>query len=117
MRLTVDHQLLRVFYRDYVNDVRIASSQPESLSLERIAALAARLLEHADNFLGVVDRNDVILQCYLADQAGSTVLEMVYPESTGCLRLILPTDQVMVMLQQLPVDFDESLLPGAQYIA
>jgi hypothetical protein len=117
MKLTVDHQLLRVFYRDYANDVRIASSQPESLSAERISALAARLLEHPDNFLGVVDRNDVILQCYLAEQDDGVVLEMVYPEATGCLRLVMTIDQALSILQSLPLGFDESLLPGAQYIA
>ena len=45
------HRVLRVFYRDYDNAVGIASSQPESLMVSRIAPLAERLLVKADNFL------------------------------------------------------------------
>ena len=52
--------------------------------VSRIAPLAERLLVKADNFLGVVDRNDVILQCYVADARTLLTLELVHPEATGC---------------------------------
>lgn len=107
---------LRVFYRDYKNDVTISSAQPESLQASRIVPLADQLLTAADNFLGVVDSNDVILQCYVADDPADLVLEMVYPEATGCLRLTLPRQQVFDRLDNLPEQFDESLMVGAQYI-
>ncbi|MCB1772959.1 MAG: hypothetical protein KDI88_05045 [Gammaproteobacteria bacterium] len=107
---------LRVFYRDYVNAVTIASSQPESLSADRVSALADRLLVSEDNFIGVVDRNDVILQGYVDDDGDCIVLEMVYPEATGCLRLALPRADALDLLGDLPDVFDASLLAGAQYI-
>jgi hypothetical protein len=110
------HRVLRVFYRDYDNAVSIASSQPESLLASRIVPLADRLLVKEDNFLGVVDRNDVILQCYVADDLGALTLELVHPEASGCLRLTLPRDQALQCLDGLPELFDDSLLPGAQYI-
>jgi hypothetical protein len=110
------HRSLRVFYRDYVNAVSITSSQPESLAVERVAVLADRLLVSEDNFIGVVDRNDVILQGYVADQGDSIVLEMVFPEATGCLRLTLPRADALALLAELPDVFDESVLTGAQYI-
>lgn len=110
------HRVLRVFYRDYENAVGIASSQPESLMVSRIAPLAERLLVKADNFLGVVDRNDVILQCYVADAPDALTLELVHPEASGCLRLTLPRNEALQCLDDLPELFDESLLPGAQYI-
>jgi hypothetical protein len=108
--------LLRVFYRDYANGVSIASTQPESLPADRMLALADRLLVPGDNFLGMVDRNDVILQCHVADDPAEVTLELVYPEATGCLRLTLPREQALDRLDDLPVSFDETLLPGAQYI-
>lgn len=110
------HRVLRVFYRDYVNGVKIASSQPESLPANRIVPLADRLLVPGDNFLGVVDRNDVILQCYVADDPADVTLELVYPEATGCLRLTLPRTEAFDRLDDLPEVFGESLLTGAQYI-
>lgn len=105
----------RVFYRDYANAVSISSAQPEPLAAERVAALAERLLVDADNFLGIVDASDTILQCYLIDDARVT-LELVYPEASGCLRLTLPRDEALAMLDRLPETFGEGLLQGAQYV-
>jgi hypothetical protein len=110
------HRVLRVFYRDYTHGVSVNSTAPESLQANRIVPLAERLLVPGDNFLGIVDRNDVILQCYVADDLAEVVLELVYPEATGCLRLALPREQALDCLDNLPESFDESLLPGAQYI-
>lgn len=111
------HRVLQVFYRDYQNDVTIKSTEPESLMANRIVALADRLMTSADNFLGIVDRNDTILQCYVGDDPSTLVLELLYPEASGYLRLSLPRQQAFDCLDRLPEVFDESLLPGAQYIA
>ena len=108
--------VFRVFYRDYTHAVSIPSSQPEALVAGRVRALAERLLDNPDNFLGVVDRNDTILQSYGADEPGRLVMELIYPEASGCLRLELARDAALELLGTLPAEFDESLLPGAQYL-
>lgn len=110
------HRVLNVFYRDYLNAVNISSAKPEALQANRIVPLADRLLVPGDNFLGVVDRNDVILQCYVADDPDEITLELVYPEATGCMRLTLPRAEVFERLDALPEVFDESFLQGAQYV-
>lgn len=110
------HRVVRVFYRDYVNDVSIRSSAPESLLAERLVPLAERLLVSVDNFLGVVDRHDTILQCYLNDDHDEVVLELVVPEQPGCLRQTLPRAQALQRLADLPERFDETLLPGALHV-
>jgi hypothetical protein len=107
---------LRVFYRDYANRVSILSSAPESLPAERIAPLADRLLTGGDNFLGVVDRADTILQCYVDDDAAEVTLELVYPEASGCLRARLPRARALAILEHLPDTFDDLHLEGGQYI-
>lgn len=109
-------RVLRVFYRDYAHGVGIPSTHPEALAADRIVPLADRLLVASENFLGVVDANDVILQCYADDDPGMLTLELVYPEATGCLRLTLPREQALDRLDRLPEFFDESLLSGAQYV-
>jgi len=110
------HRVVQVFYRDYVNAVTVSSSRPEGLQANRVVPLAERLLVPGDNFLGVVDRNDVVLQCYVGDDPEEIVLELLYPDASGCLRLILSRDQALNRLDALPDVFDESLLQGAQYI-
>ena len=94
----------------------ISSAQPEVLARDRVAPLAERLLHDADNFLGVVDASDAILQCYLSDGRDGVTLELVYPEASGCLRLTLPRERAFDCLDRLPDQFDESLLQGGQYI-
>jgi hypothetical protein len=110
-------RVFRVFYRDYVNDVVVSSAQPESLLAERIAPLAESVLQHADNFIGVIDSNELVLQFYLDDDESSVFVELLYPEDKGMLRLNMPWDQAVALLTGLPEAFDESLLPGAQFIS
>lgn len=110
-------RLLRVFYRDDANAVSVASTHPESLPADRIVPLADRLLVAGDNFLGVVDYNDTILQCYAGGDPETITLELIYPEASGCLRLTLGREQALDILDRLPEHFDESLLSGAQYVA
>lgn len=109
-------RLFRVFYRDYANEVSISSAQPEALAGDRLVPLAERLLVDCDNFLGIVDASDAILQCYLDDDGHRVTFELVYPEASGCLRLTVAHTQAMAMLDGLPEVFDEGLLSGAQYI-
>jgi len=110
------HRVVRVFYRDYHNEVSISSTQPESLLAERVVPLAERLLCSPDNFLGVVDGRDRILQCYVADEPDAIVLELVEPERPGCWRLVLPRARALDRLGDLPDRFDTALLPGAEHI-
>ncbi|MCB1803184.1 MAG: hypothetical protein KDI82_15940 [Gammaproteobacteria bacterium] len=116
MTTAAGQRRFRVFYRDYANEVSISSAQPESLAADRVAPLAERLLVDADNFLGVVDASDTILQCYLADDPGQVTCELVYPEATGCLRCTMSLERSLALLGGLPEAFSETLLPGAQYI-
>jgi len=112
-----ERPVFRVFYRDYVNGVAISSSAPEALAGERLGPLAETLLQHADNFLGVVDANELVLQAYLDDDEQSVYLELLYPEGQGVMRLQLSWADAVELLDSLPAEFDESLLPGAQFIS
>ena len=116
MSTTGGPRTCRVFYRDYRHAASIPSTHPESLAVDRLTALAERLLVEGDNFLGVVDRNDLILHCYVADRSDEVTIELLYPEASGCLRLTLPREQALARLAELPEVFAESLLSGAQYI-
>lgn len=111
-----DQRSFRVFYRDYVNDVAVSSAAPETLAADRVGPLAEALLQHADNFLGVVDRNELIVQAYLDDDEQQVFLELLYPENQGLMRLCLNWAEAVELLAALPDEFDESLLPGAEYI-
>jgi hypothetical protein len=102
-------QVFGVFYRDYAHDVAISSARPESLLGSRLPALAERLLVDEDNFLGIVDRNENILQLYLDDD-GLVVVELLRPGRDDLDQVRLPLAQVLARLADLPADFDRRLL-------
>ena len=104
-----------MFYRDYDHDVSISSSEPEPLAADRLTALARQLLSGEENFLGIYDSRDVLLQLYL-DDGQKIVLELLYPEASGCLQCRLQLDEAMKLLEKLPEQFGDDLLPGANYI-
>lgn len=104
-----------VFYRDYVHDVSISSANPEPLAGDRLAPLAEHLLVDPDNYLGVEDQKHTVLQLYANDDS-CIILELIYPESDGCLRLKRTRQQAMEILGSLPSVFEDGLLPGANYV-
>lgn len=103
-----------VFYHDYVNEVSVNSTQPQSLLATRIPDLARGLLVAEDNFLGVVDRNDVILQLFLDGDA--VAVELLKPDIAGCLRTRMPLAASLDLLGRLPEFFGVDLLPGAEWV-
>ena len=105
----------RVFYRDYVNEVSISSTEPEPLAADRLVPLAETLLVHEDNYLGILDGNDVLLQLYRTADGG-IVLELSYPEANGCMQLRGSWQAAMELLAGLPREFTEDLLPNAHFI-
>ena len=104
-----------VFYRDYVHDVSISSANPEPLAGDRLVPLAEHLLADPDNYLGVEDQKLTVLQLYANDDS-CIILELIYPESDGCLRLKRTRQQAMEILGSLPSVFEDGLLPGANYV-
>jgi hypothetical protein len=113
--MTGRQRVFGVFYRDYAHEVAVSSARPESLLADRIPALAERLLVNADNYLGVVDRNDVILQLYREDDSQVEV-ELLRPNTPAYLHCVMSLPEVLALLADLPEVFDASLLPGAELI-
>jgi hypothetical protein len=105
----------QVFYHDYENDVAISSINPESLGADRLVNLAEHLLVNEDNFLGVLDANDMLLQFY-QEADGSIMVELLFPEASGSLQKKMSRKDVMALLAKLPKEFSEALLPNATYV-
>jgi hypothetical protein len=113
--MTGKQRVFGVFYRDYAHEVAVSSAHPESLLAERIPALAERLLVSEDNYLGVVDRNDVILQLFREDDSRVEV-ELLRPNNPAYLHCVMSLPEALTLLAHLPEVFDASLLPGAELI-
>jgi hypothetical protein len=104
----------QIYYCDFVHDSSISSSKPEFLAADRLVPLAEHLLAAQDNYLGVLDAHDNILQFYVSGK--DMIVELLYPDSQGMMQCKLPLDEGMQLLGNLPDEFSEELLPGATYI-
>lgn len=113
--MDTNNPFFNVFYRDFTHDVGISSAAPEPLARDRLAPLAEKLLTSEDNYLGIVDGSDTVLQLYQSDEQ-TIVVELIYPKSSGCMQLRISRQNAMLLLSELPEIFPEDLLPGAAYI-
>jgi hypothetical protein len=120
MSMTEKQRDFDVFYRDYRHNVSISSASPEPLDAKRLAPLAEKLLESPDNFFGVVDKVNTILQLYLDDENGGAkplvVVELLFADRQGYLQAKLSLQEAMALLDRLPDEFSNDLLPGGQFI-
>ena len=103
-----------IYYCDFVHDSSISSSKPEFLAADRLVSLAEHLLAAEDNYLGVFDDEDNILQFYLSGK--DMVVELLYADAKGMMQAKMPIESGMELLGSLPDRFTEELLPGASYI-
>lgn len=103
-----------IYYCDFIHDSSISSSKPEFLAADRLVPLAEHLLAAEDNYLGVLDGAETILQFYLSGE--DMVVELLYPEGKGMMQSKMPLEKGMKLLGSLPDTFTEELLPGASFI-
>jgi hypothetical protein len=113
--VTREEKVFGVFYRDYAHEIAISSAHPESLLATRIPALAERLLVDRDNFLGIVDRNDAVLQLYQQDD-GTVAVELLRSGRGDFLRGSAPLAEVLALLADLPPVFVDDLVPNGRRI-
>lgn len=104
----------KIYYCDFIHDSSISSSKPEFLAADRLVPLAEHLLAAEDNYLGVLDNAETILQFYLTGK--DMVVELLYPEGKGMLQSKMSLEEGMKLLGSLPDEFSEELLPGATFI-
>ncbi len=110
----MEERCFSVFYCDFVHDASISSANPEPLATDRLVPLAEHLLAAEDNYLGVVDKQENILQFYRSGR--QMVVELLHPNMPGLMQKKLPVDEAMQLLGNLPDDFSRDLLPGAAFI-
>jgi hypothetical protein len=73
---------LKLFYTDYTNDKHIKSDEAITATTKEIGACMSNLLREPDNFLGIIDDNDVMLQ-FMVENDGSICVDLPVNERKG----------------------------------
>lgn len=80
---------LKLFFTDYSEDKHIRSDEAKPANHAKIIACLKDRLNEEDNFVGLVDANDVMLQ-FMVEEGGSLSVDLPIHERKGSLTK--PTD-------------------------
>lgn len=72
----------KLFYTDYSEDKHLRSDEAESTTLEKIIDCMNSLLHEPDNFIGIVDCDDVMLQ-FMVEDTGTICIDAPIQERKG----------------------------------
>jgi len=72
----------QLFYADYSEDKHVRSDEAESATLEKVIDCMNRLLHEPDNFIGIIDDNNVMLQ-FMVEETGSICIDAPVHERKG----------------------------------
>jgi len=72
----------KLFYADYSQDKHVRSDEAESATLENIIDCMNGLLHEPDNFVGIIDGDDVMLQ-FMVEDSGAICIDAPLHERKG----------------------------------
>ena len=72
----------KLFYTDYTEDKHLRSDEAESATVEKIIDCMNKLLHEPDNFIGIIDSNDVMLQ-FMVEDNGTICIDAPIHERKG----------------------------------
>ena len=97
----------KVFYLNYKNNEEIPSSSPKTMTKENILEKIEILNEHNDNFLGIIDSNNVTLQ-FRVDTESRIWAEIPIPEKKGSYGAKIEYHEVVTILKDLDGYIDKN---------
>lgn len=74
----------KFFYTDYANDKDVRSDEAVSETLDNIIGHMQAMLKEPDNFIGLIDENNVMLQ-FMVEDDGSICVDVPMHEQKGSL--------------------------------
>ena len=91
----------KLFYTDYINDKHIKSDEALTATIKEIGACMANLLHEPDNFLGIIDDNDVMLQ-FMVENDGSICIDLPVDERKGSFTKHTGLNSCIQLVESLP---------------
>jgi len=97
----------KFFYTDYANNKDVRSDEAVSETLDNIIGHMQQMLQEPDNFIGLIDENNLMLQ-FMVEDDGSICVDVPMHEQKGSLTknatLTESIDIVRELNQEIPFD-------------
>lgn len=91
----------KVFYTSHSQQESVSSNSPRLLDAQQLEALVLRNLADGDDFLGIIDNDDRIIQ-FMRSSADEFLVELPDFDARESLQCRLSTEQALELLRYLP---------------
>ncbi len=106
----------KLFYTDYSKDKHLRSDEAKSASLEKIIDCMNNLLHEPDNFIGIIDDNDVTLQ-FMVEDKGTISIDAPIEERRGSLTKTADLSECIKLINALQKDIVLEQINGLEFKA
>lgn len=104
--------ICRTFFQFTQTGESVSSSSPQDLSSAQVWAELVDHLVDEDDYVGLLDRDDNVLQITRESASSPFRLEVVLTDSRASLVGNLSAEELKELLEKLPSRFNESGFPG-----
>ena len=91
----------QVFYTSYSLQESVSSSSPRLLDADQLKMLSLRILKEEDDFLGVIDNEDRVIQ-FMRSAADDFLVEIPDFDARNSLQRHLSTEETLELIARLP---------------
>lgn len=91
----------QVFYTSYSLQQSVSSSSPRLLDADQLKTLSLRILKEEDDFLGVIDNEDRVIQ-FMRSAADDFRVEIPDVDARNSLQRHLSTEETLELIARLP---------------
>lgn len=104
----------KIFYADYAEDQHISSDEAQSASLVDIVECMHNLLAEPDNFIGLIDSNDVMLQ-FMVEEDGAILIDAPVNDRNGSFMKSAKLSECIEVVRGLRATIEIEKIPGLEF--
>jgi hypothetical protein len=104
----------KLFYTDYSKDKHVRSDEAVTETLENITGLMQSLLHEEDNFIGIIDDDNVMLQ-FMVDEDGSLIVDLPMHDQKGSFTKKTDLSGCIAIVNSLQGKIDKDQIEGLEF--
>lgn len=104
----------KLFYTDYSKDKHVRSDEAVTETLENITELMQSLLHEEDNFIGIIDDDNVMLQ-FMVDEDGSLIVDLPMHDQKGSFTKKADLNECISIVNSLQGKIDKEQIEGLEF--
>ena len=105
---------VKLFYTDYSKDEHVRSDEAKDSTLEEIVECMNKLLHEPDNFIGLIDAEDTMLQ-FMVEDDGSICVDSPVDDKNGSFTKNATLKESVEIVQAIQTAINLDAIKGLQF--